>query len=502
MTSPFEQRQHRFMQGIDPEELKRKKEEDSAALRKDLRTQQAQKRRHISEVEVDWIDTDKVYKENYDLADLRELVEASSSHENRLFVAQGLRKMLSLTDPPIQQVVDAGFVFKCVEWISSFDYPQLQYESAWILTNIASGTPMQCKSIIDKGAIPLIVKLLSSSSESVRDQAAWVLGNISAESAYNRDLVISAGALELLMKSAESANRISMLKNVSWALSNLCRHKPAPDFEIVKVVIPTLAQLCIDHDIEQILQDITWAFSYLSYGSEYKVEHLIHSQVIPRMVELMLHPCYEVQLPAIRTVGNLTTGTEAQTQHAIDNGAIEKLKTLMHSARKMILKESVWLISNVAAGTKAQVDSLITADLFPDVVRVGLSSNEEIEKEACYAIANAASNARPDQVEYLVRAGVFNLLAHTLKAKDSSAVLVSLHGLGALFEAGKKKNEDENPYVIAFEESGGLSNLEHCQMHENEDIYEKASELLCTYFTIEEEDTDALAAAINMISRE
>lgn len=502
MSFTFDLRQQRFMQGIDQEELRRKKDEESAVLRRDLRAQQAEIRRHISEAEVEWIDLDKVFKERYTLEDLEEIVTAASADENRLFVAQALRKILSLSDPPIQRIVDAGFVFKCVEWIHCFDFPQLQYEAAWALTNIASGTPMQCKSIIDKGAIPALVRLLDSKSESVRDQAAWVLGNISADSAYNRDLVIAAGGIDLLIKSAETANRISMIKNVAWALSNLCRHKPAPEFEIVKAMIPTLAKLCMEHDQEQMLQDITWAFSYLSFKSEYQSEYLIQSRVIPRLVELMSHPCFDVQLPAIRTIGNLTTGNEAQTQHAIDFGAIDKLKPLMHSSRRIIVKESVWIVSNIAAGTKAQLDSLISIDLFTEVCQIGIASCEEIAKEACYAVANAASNARPDQVQYLMRAGALALLAKSLKAKDPSIVIVALHGLEVYFEAGKSAGIQDNPYILAFEEAQGLDALENCQMHENEDIYNKACQLLCSYFNIEEDESDMLAAAINQISRD
>ncbi len=41
-------------------------------------------------------------------------------------------------------------------------FPHLQLEATWALTNIASGSSLQCQSIIDKGGIPLFVKLLSS----------------------------------------------------------------------------------------------------------------------------------------------------------------------------------------------------------------------------------------------------------------------------------------------------------------------------------------------------
>ena len=77
----------------------------------------------------------------------------------------GIRKILSIVEnPPIQAVIDAGLVPRMIEYVQQTDFPQLQLEATWALTNVASGTNHQCQSIIDKGGIPLFVNLLLSNN--------------------------------------------------------------------------------------------------------------------------------------------------------------------------------------------------------------------------------------------------------------------------------------------------------------------------------------------------
>uniref|UniRef100_A0A8C4T369 Uncharacterized protein n=1 Tax=Erpetoichthys calabaricus TaxID=27687 RepID=A0A8C4T369_ERPCA len=123
----------------------------------------------------------------------------------QLSAVQAARKLLSSDrNPPIDDLIKSGI------------FPSLQFEAAWALTNIASGTSAQTQAVVKSNAVPLFLRLLHSPHQNVCEQAVWTLGNIIGD------------FVKPLLVFISPSIPITFLRNVKWVIVNLCRNKDPP----------------------------------------------------------------------------------------------------------------------------------------------------------------------------------------------------------------------------------------------------------------------------------
>lgn len=499
--------------GLNPRELRRRREEEGVQLRKQKRDNQVfSKRRAVpqSANAVSMIDDESrnPIPENpcapdSNVAQSEEVITAETYRAltqnddlNALIEnTQKVRKILSQEpSPPIDEVIASGLVPRFTELLNRNDCPTLQFEVAWVLTNIASGSSIQTRSVYDSGAVPLFIRLLSSPDVKVCEQAVWALGNIVGDGAVLRDEVIKHGVVPSLLRLISPHMEISFLRNVTWVIVNLCRNKdPPPPIEVVKQLLPALNYL-IDMDDQSILMDTTWALSYVTESGPQQVQMIIDSGIVAKLTPLLTHKELKLQMAAIRAVGSIVTGTDEQTQVVIDLGALPRLRSLLLAGKDMnqpnkdkISKEVLWFLSNITAGDVDQIQAVIDENIIPLVIEHLDKSDYSTQREAAWTVYNLTISGSPEQIAYLVELNVIEPVCNLLSLQETNTLQIALDTLNNILKSSDPKYD-----VIAeqIEKCGGLDKIENLQNHMNEDIYKLAYSIIDNYFTNDPTDED------------
>lgn len=479
--------------GKDPEECRRRRQEVTVQLRKHKKEDTALKKRNITLSVNETAQSGPETEEDITnkKASISDLVINSTSTDPviKLNAVQLARKLLSSDkNPPIDQIIEAGMLPILVECLKQDDQPTLQFEAAWALTNIASGSTVQTQSVVHAGSVEHFLRLLQSPHQNVCEQAVWALGNIIGDGPQCRDLVIKLGVVQPLLQFITPEIPMSFLRNVTWVIVNLCRSKePPPPGETIRQLLPALAFL-IQHSDTNILVDTVWAISYLTDAGNDIIQMILDAGFVPYLVPLLGHQEVKVVTAALRAVGNIVTGTDEQTQVVLNNDALKYFHALLNHPKQKINKEAVWFLSNITAGTKTQVQSVIDANLIPQVIHLLAKGDLATRREAAWCINNLSLSGKREQVAYVLEQGVLQPFCQLLTTDDPQILVVVLDGISNILKMASTNYDDLYSLTTQIEECNGLDKIEELQNHRNEEIYKLAFEIIDKYFSEEENE--------------
>ncbi|KAF1001527.1 importin subunit alpha-1a-like [Apium graveolens] len=277
-----------------------------------------------------------------------------------------------------------------------------------------------------------------------------------------------------------------MLRTVAWTLLNFCRGNPEPPFDKIRPALPAL--MCLMYsDYKEVLTDACWAISYLSDGSYDKIQAVIEAGVCQRLYELLRFYSSLVLEPVLGIIRNIAKGGDVQIQCIIEHCLLHcmvSFLTIPDSA--MDVKEVCRTISYITAGNKEQIQAVIEADLFDALLNLSENAEFDVKKEAACAISNATCRGSSFQISYLVDQNCIKPLCDLLDCPESRIVIVCLEGLANILMVGEDDNNILGTKVCynaqLIDEAKGLEKIKKLQSHDNNEIREKAVEIVKTYY--------------------
>ncbi|XP_046460880.1 importin subunit alpha-5-like isoform X4 [Daphnia pulex] len=219
---------------------------------------------------------------------------------------------------------------KLVQFLSSVDKPDLQMDSAEVLTNIASGTSDQAKAVVSAGAVAGIISMACSLDPRVAESAGCDLAWLASKRQELCEEIIKP--LLMLIK---PDSPVTLLQRVIYALITFCQFininpptfiLPALAHSPPTFILPALAHL-LHHNDETIITDACHAFIYFQ-GSDEVIQEVVNAGVVPRLVALLqdrevaIVPCpnHCAIFSILRTIGNITSGTFDQAKAVLLTG--------------------------------------------------------------------------------------------------------------------------------------------------------------------------------------
>mmetsp|Transcript_741 Transcript_741/g.2029 ORF Transcript_741/g.2029 Transcript_741/m.2029 type:complete len:391 (+) Transcript_741:307-1479(+) len=380
----------------------------------------------------------------------------------------------------------------------------------WALGNIAGDSPRCRDLVLSYGLVPPLITqcealVLDAQREAAAAEAAGVppKGTGGSAGANAAATATGPGAGGSVVGSsfahATAGPPPTMQRNATWLLSNLCRGRPPPRWELIAPALPVLVQLLHVRTDDEVLTDTCWALSYVSEPPE-RIAPVVEAGAVGPLVALLGHEQPTVQTPALRSIGNIVAGTAEEAAVVLRFGVLGCLGELLGSAKKELRKETAWIVSNLTAGDQAQVAAVCAAGFVPRLLEMVSSEEYDVRKEVAYALCNACCSGSAEVVRWLVELGVIALFLNLLSLPDVQLLLAVLSALEAILRAGTPPGAplpgNGNPHARLLDEAGGCEVIEALQMHEHTLIFEKAESILETWFGGVDDDEDASTAPV------
>ncbi|KII62563.1 Importin subunit alpha-3 [Thelohanellus kitauei] len=425
--------------------------------------------------------------------DVAKLVQGCSN-PNRGVADQAMfylrRHLCSKRKLYLDKLLELNIVDVLVSRLVTGETDDIKYNALWALAYITSCGCQDTSFFLRESVISALSSLLCGNNLSLIEQSLLALSNIIAEGPVPREFVLRSNILSTLNQILnQHRSSISVTKNISWILRNICRSKYGDvPIEYIEPILQILDVL-IGHNTENVLSDVLWSISYLADSSSDHVSLLIESGIVDK-IYMFLGATKKLTVNTLRVIGNISATEDKNIQHLFDNGVFFHLRKYLNTPNKRLRKKVYWILSNFAAGTRSQILTLYSLNIFPQILEDLEEGEFGIRREAFWIISNIVHNSTIKEVQPFLRSNMLCMMRKYLENRDYDMIVAALKVVVALLRLYSAHNNKEYMCQKVCQ-SGVLDCIKNLQTNTDDSIRFWAIHILENYFPEEcEQDVE------------
>ncbi|MEN2497073.1 MAG: Importin subunit alpha-4 [Marteilia pararefringens] len=417
-------------------------------------------------------------------------------------IVQRIRKVLSNTKKNssasncLDDLVKSPFLGIIAEIMDQSLNDDLNYEISWILINVAAGNTQQAESIVNCGAMTMLMnKIRQNPTEKVKSHILWIFANVIGDGPDLRNKCLELGILPLVYELVFEPNVQSQtIKHyLAWIISNILRPtKQAVSDDIMNVILDMLEKLISMNPDKDVVFDLVWSLFYMQTSVERR------GLVIKRGLHIFLmnhlnSESEKNQKAALRALSTLTITQNEDMQILLDHGYIESFAQIFESKPEVFKLDVLMAFGNIAIGFVNQKRMLISHPIFGRIIARVSSFSDRLQREVCFMIANLICTNDSDFLKELLDKydSIYNLFFRSFIGQINDVSLIT-RNLGAANMLLTHQENIGRDIALLMEKEGVLEAIENFQMHSNDEVYNKSTQIIKTFFSSDEMGEDNL----------